>query len=390
MTRRTAATAPSQTRSSGPGTSASSPTSTRARRRRPSGSSSTPAASTRSARSTRARPRWTGWSRSASAASRSPPPRRPATGDDHRINIIDTPGHVDFTVEVERSLRVLDGGVVVFDAVAGVEPQSETVWRQADKYSVPRICFVNKMDRTGADFWRTVEMIVERLGANAGADPDPDRRRGRVPRRGRPDRDEGRSSTATTWATQIERRRDPRRAGRRGRRRTATKLIEAIAETTTASMQSTSKASRSTPTSSARRCARRRSPTSSSRCCAARRCKNKGVQPMLDAVIDYLPVAARRPAGRRASTRARERRDRRADPDDEPFAALAFKIVGRPVRRQAGLLPRLLRHAEDRLVRLQLDQGPARSASAACSRCTPTTARTSTRSAPATSPPSSA
>ena len=84
----------------------------------------------------------------------------------YRINIIDTPGHVDFTAEVERSLRVLDGGVVVFDAVAGVEPQSETVWRQANKYDVPRICFVNKMDRMGADFWRTVEMIRERLGAN--------------------------------------------------------------------------------------------------------------------------------------------------------------------------------------------------------------------------------
>src|ERR1700746_2598486 len=83
----------------------------------------------------------------------------------HRINIIDTPGHVDFTAEVERSLRVLDGGVVVFDAVAGVEPQSETVWRQANKYNVPRICFVNKMDRIGADFWRTVGMIVDRLGS---------------------------------------------------------------------------------------------------------------------------------------------------------------------------------------------------------------------------------
>src|SRR4028118_435047 len=82
----------------------------------------------------------------------------------HRVNIIDTPGHVDFTAEVERSLRVLDGGVVVFDAVAGVEPQSETVWRQADKYKVPRICFVNKMDRMGADFARCVSMIKDRLG----------------------------------------------------------------------------------------------------------------------------------------------------------------------------------------------------------------------------------
>ncbi|MBT3883378.1 MAG: GTP-binding protein, partial [Rhodospirillaceae bacterium] len=85
---------------------------------------------------------------------------------DHRINIIDTPGHVDFTIEVERSLRVLDGAVAVFDSVAGVEPQSETVWRQADKYEVPRICFINKMDRVGANFFRCVEMIDDRLGAN--------------------------------------------------------------------------------------------------------------------------------------------------------------------------------------------------------------------------------
>src|SRR6188508_2634834 len=89
-----------------------------------------------------------------------------AAWKDHQVNIIDTPGHVDFTVEVERSLRVLDGGVVVFDAVAGVEPQSETVWRQADRYNVPRICFINKMDRIGANFWGTIEQIKERLGAS--------------------------------------------------------------------------------------------------------------------------------------------------------------------------------------------------------------------------------
>ena len=88
-------------------------------------------------------------------------------GDEHRINIIDTPGHVDFTIEVERSLRVLDGAVTVFDAVAGVEPQSETVWRQADKYGVPRMCFVNKMDRIGANFYRCVDMINDRLGATS-------------------------------------------------------------------------------------------------------------------------------------------------------------------------------------------------------------------------------
>src|SRR5947199_3844586 len=85
--------------------------------------------------------------------------------NDHRINIIDTPGHVDFTVEVERSLRVLDGAIAVFDAVAGVEPQSETVWRQADRYRVPRIAFINKMDRTGADFFASVQSMVDRLGA---------------------------------------------------------------------------------------------------------------------------------------------------------------------------------------------------------------------------------
>ena len=136
---------------------------------------------TRSVRSTRAPRSWTGWSRSRSAAS---PSRRAATTCKWRdtwINIIDTPGHVDFTVEVERSLRVLDGAVAVFDAVAGVEPQTETVWRQANKYNVPRMCFINKMDRVGADFYRCVDMIKDRLDATVARRPAADRRRERVP-----------------------------------------------------------------------------------------------------------------------------------------------------------------------------------------------------------------
>jgi elongation factor G len=128
---------------------------------------STPARATRSAKSMTAPPPWTGWSRSRSAASRSPRLRRPPSGTAtaKRLNIIDTPGHVDFTIEVERSLRVLDGAVALLDANAGVEPQTETVWRQADKYNVPRMIFVNKMDKLGADFFRCVEMIKKRLGA---------------------------------------------------------------------------------------------------------------------------------------------------------------------------------------------------------------------------------
>ena len=134
-----------------PATSGSWRTSTPARRRRPSASSSTPAVPTRWERSTRAPRSWTGWSRSRSAGSRSPRPRRPASG--RAIGSTSSTRRATSTSrEVERSLRVLDGAIAIFDSVAGVEPQSETVWRQADKYRVPRIAYVNKMDLTGADF----------------------------------------------------------------------------------------------------------------------------------------------------------------------------------------------------------------------------------------------
>ena len=140
--------------------SGSSRISTRAKQPRPSASSITPAGSIGQAKVHEGAATMDWMVQGVSAASTITAATTTCSWNGHRINIIDTPGHVDFTVEVERSLRV-DGGVVVFDAVAGVEPQSETVWRQADKYAVPRICFVNKMDRTGASFSRTVEMIVD-------------------------------------------------------------------------------------------------------------------------------------------------------------------------------------------------------------------------------------
>ena len=130
--------------------------------------------STKSVKCMTARQPWTGWSKSKSVVLRLHLLRQPRSGMVRkavkrrcvcRLNIIDTPGHVDFTIEVERSLRVLDGAIAVFDANAGVEPQTETVWRQADKYQVPRMCFVNKMDKIGADFYNCIDMMRDRLGA---------------------------------------------------------------------------------------------------------------------------------------------------------------------------------------------------------------------------------
>ena len=149
-------------------------------------------------------------------------------GKKRRFNIIDTPGHVDFTIEVERSLRVLDGADRAARRQAGVEPQTETVWRQADKYNVPRMVFVNKMDKIGADFFRCVEMIRDRLGANPVVDAAADRRRERLQGRHRPDRDEGAASGATRRSapsgTCVE---IPGRPGRRRRPSGAQKMIEA-------------------------------------------------------------------------------------------------------------------------------------------------------------------
>ncbi|MCW2895139.1 MAG: translation elongation factor [Actinomycetia bacterium] len=248
---------------------------------------------------------------------------------DHTINIIDTPGHVDFTVEVERSLRVLDGAVAVFDAVAGVEPQSETVWRQANKYDVPRICFVNKMDRVGAEFHRCVEMISSRLGATPlvvqlpwGVEAD---------FRGVIDLIRMR---ALLWTTEgkgdkydvVEIPADHAEAAREWRDR----LLETIAENDDEMMVMYLEGEE--PTEEQLVAAIRRATLTSAvtpvLCGTA--FKNKGVQPMLDAIVDYLPSPLDVPSIKGHSVRnPDEVVERHADPN-EPFSALAFKIMSDP------------------------------------------------------------
>ncbi len=248
---------------------------------------------------------------------------------DHTINIIDTPGHVDFTVEVERSLRVLDGAVAVFDAVAGVEPQSETVWRQANKYDVPRICFVNKMDRVGAEFHRCVEMISSRLGATPlvvqlpwGVEAD---------FRGVIDLIRMR---ALQWTTEgkgdkydvVEIPADHADAAREWR----DNLLETISENDDEMMAMYLEGEE--PTEEQLVAAIRRATLTSAitpvLCGTA--FKNKGVQPMLDAIVDYLPSPLDIPSIKGHSVRnADEVVERHADPN-EPFSALAFKIMADP------------------------------------------------------------
>jgi elongation factor G len=246
---------------------------------------------------------------------------------DCQINIIDTPGHIDFTAEVQRSLRVLDGGVVVFDAVAGVEPQSETVWRQADRYKVPRIAFVNKMDRTGADFYRTVQMIRDRLAAK----PLPVQ----LPM-GCEDKFCGvidlLEMQSIQWTDDQGRtlERGPIPADLRQEAQAAHEtLIERIAETDETLTHEYLEGQ--TISTEALKAALRRATLGGQlvpvMCGSSLR--NKGVQPLLDGVVDYLPSPADIPPIKGINPYTRHEETRTAD-DDGPFTALVFKIVSDP------------------------------------------------------------
>ena len=244
---------------------------------------------------------------------------------DHRVNIIDTPGHVDFTIEVERSLRVLDGAVAIFDGVAGVEPQSETVWRQADKYGVPRLCFVNKMDRVGADFPRCVDMIADRLGARPlvlqlpiGIETgfvgvvDLLRNRAVVWAEETPGAKFGDAPIPADLAEQAAQYRQ--------------RLIEAAVELDDAAME-LYLAGTEPDLATLKRCIRKGVIAMAFvpvLCGSA--FKNKGIQPLLDAVVDYLPSPLDVPAisGHRAGGADSVAI---APADDAPFAGLAFKVM---------------------------------------------------------------
>ncbi|PYN03767.1 MAG: elongation factor G [Candidatus Rokuibacteriota bacterium] len=246
---------------------------------------------------------------------------------DCRVNIIDTPGHVDFTVEVERSLRVLDGAVAILDAVSGVEPQTETVWRQADKYQVPRIVYVNKMDRVGADYYRCLDMLRERLGAHPVAIQIPigreDQYRGLVDlinQIGLVWNDD--DDTLGKEYTQIEIPADMVDQVKEYRE----KMIEGLAEVDEHLMEKYVHGGAITP---AELMAAVRKGTISMKLfpvlCGAS-FKNKGVQPLLDAVIDCLPSPQDIPPVQGINPETKEPEERPAD-DDAPFAALAFKIM---------------------------------------------------------------
>ncbi len=248
---------------------------------------------------------------------------------DHRINIIDTPGHVDFTIEVERSLRVLDGAVAVFDAVSGVEPQSETVWRQADKYDVPRICFVNKMDRVGADLFNTCEMMRDRLGADPvllqlpiGAEADFIGVIDLIENRAIIWKDETLGAEFTyedipaDLAAQAEEYR--------------TKLIEIAVEQDDDAMEAYLEEGTEPDADTLRACVRKAaiSATFVPVLCGSA-FKNKGVQPLLDAVVDFLPGPAEVAAIRGVKMGSDEEITRDST-DEAPMSALAFKVMTDP------------------------------------------------------------
>jgi elongation factor G len=248
--------------------------------------------------------------------------------NDHRINIIDTPGHVDFTIEVERSLRVLDGAVTVFDSVAGVEPQSETVWRQADKYHVPRICFVNKMDRIGANFYRTVDMIIDRLGAvplvtqlPIGTEAEHVGLVDLLKMKAIVWKDEALGAEFTEMAIPadlVEKAKEYR-----------TKLVELAVEMDDKAM-SDYLDGKEPDIATLKKCIRKGTITYKFvpiLCGAA--FKNKGVQTLLDAVVDYLPSPLDIGAVKGTKPETDEELLRKPD-DKEPFAGLGFKIMNDP------------------------------------------------------------
>jgi elongation factor G len=247
---------------------------------------------------------------------------------DHRINIIDTPGHVDFTVEVERSLRVLDGAVAVFDSVAGVQPQSETVWRQADTYKVPRIAFINKMDRTGADFFAAVQSMVDRLGAHPVPVQLPigqeEHHRGVV------DLVEMR---AVTWTDDLGTKMETGEIPAELREQAEEyhhQLIDAIAEFDDELMESYLLDEESVTPDMIRRALRK--GTIENRITPVllgSAFKNKGVQPLLDGVVDYLPSPLDVPPVHGIDPRTEHELSRRPALE-EPFAALAFKVMSDP------------------------------------------------------------
>src|SRR4051795_1689206 len=251
---------------------------------------------------------------------------------DHRINIIDTPGHVDFTIEVERSLRVLDGAVAVFDSVAGVEPQTETVWRQANKYRVPRICFVNKMDRIGADFFRTVQMIEDRLESIPAVIQLPIGAEGHY--RGVIDlvkmtalvwdetKDKGEHYDEVLIPAGLEAQAEEWRA----------KLLDIVATEDDDLMEKYLEDEEISPEDVKRAIRKGTLSFSFVPVLCGSAFKNKGVQPMLDAVVDFLPSPLDIPAATGMDIKGIEVLERPAD-EKAPFAALAFKIVSDPFGR---------------------------------------------------------